>query len=80
MVAHVKVNGGSCESHMLSHNNMKMAWLLQKTAWSCLHLVQLHNFLTSNILTFAKWQDFKNGHFLLFHVQQLSYMVLDVDL
>jgi hypothetical protein len=55
----LKTNGGSLESDMLSHNNMKMAWLLQKTAWTSLHLVQLHNFWTSNTLTFAKWQDFK---------------------
>jgi hypothetical protein len=43
-----KTNGGSCDSDMLSHNNINMAWLLVKMAWFCFHLVQLNKFWTSN--------------------------------
>jgi hypothetical protein len=42
------------------------------------HLVQLHNFLTSNTLTFAKWQHLKHGQFHPFQGQQLSYIVYEI--
>jgi hypothetical protein len=55
-----------------------MAWLLRKMAWFNLHLVQLHNFWTSNALIFAKWQHIKQGFFRHFQGQQLSYIVYDI--
>jgi hypothetical protein len=61
-----KTNGGSCDSDMLSHNNINMAWLLVKMAWFCFHLVQLNKFWTSNTPTFAKWQHLKQGYFYFF--------------
>jgi hypothetical protein len=54
-----------------------MAWLLRKVAWSYFHLVQFHNFWTSNALIYAKWQHLKQGYFCSFQGQQLSYIVYD---
>jgi hypothetical protein len=72
-------NDGSCERDLLSHNKWNMAWLLRKMAWFNLHLVQLHNFWTSNALIFAKWQHIKQGFFRPFQGQQLFYIVYDYN-